>query len=240
MLQSTPQIIESFEDLQLEPRLVKAIQKAGFLHPTPVQSQGLATLLRGVDALISAPTGTGKTVCYAVPIIHQLLKDTTLEQSTQASNEMAQWKALVLVPTKELAFQVTEAFQTLNRYNSIRTLALLQKQPVSWHKVALTHILVTTPATLQHLLQQKVYSMSRLKWLIVDEADLLFSFGYEQDMQKILASVPAHVQCVFVSATLDTDMHQFLRYFQDQRQGTFQKVRRRKMLLLLLLLTEMR
>jgi len=224
MLQSTPQIIESFEDLQLEPRLVKAIQKAGFLHPTPVQSQGLATLLRGVDALISAPTGTGKTVCYAVPIIHQLLKDTTLEQSTQASNEMAQWKALVLVPTKELAFQVTEAFQTLNRYNSIRTLALLQKQPVSWHKVALTHILVTTPATLQHLLQQKVYSMSRLKWLIVDEADLLFSFGYEQDMQKILASVPAHVQCVFVSATLDTDMHQFLRYFQDQRQGTFQKI----------------
>ncbi|GJQ14384.1 hypothetical protein GpartN1_g6175.t1 [Galdieria partita] len=217
--------IESFDELQLEPRLLKAIQRAGFLHPTPVQCQGLPCLLRGTDTLISAPTGTGKTVCYAVPIIHQMLKeDSTIDSVSMSSRNVAQWKALVLVPTKELAYQVTATFQLLNRYSSIRTLALLQREPSSWQKVALAHILVTTPATLQHLLQQGTYSMASLKWLVVDEADLLFSFGYEQDMQKILSNVPAQVQSVFVSATLDKDMHHFLRLFEDKRH-TMQQIR---------------
>ncbi|EME27917.1 ATP-dependent RNA helicase [Galdieria sulphuraria] len=212
--------IDSFDELQLEPRLVKAIQRAGFLHPTPVQCQGLPCLLGGKDALISAPTGTGKTVCYAVPIIHQLLKEeSTMDPNSTSFHDGMQWEALVLVPTKELAYQVTATFQLLNRYNSIRTLALLQKQPSSWQKVALTHILVTTPATLLHLLQQGTYSIKNLKWLVVDEADLLFSFGYEQDMQKILPSIPAKVQSVFVSATLDKETYHFLRHFEDKRHA---------------------
>lgn len=211
---------ESFDELQLEPRLMKALLKEGFLHPTPVQRQGLPCLLGGTDALISAPTGSGKTLCYAIPIIHRILKESTREQSVIPNNDNGvQWKALVLVPTKELAYQVTEAFRLLNRYNSIRTLALLHKQSSSWQKVAMSHILVTTPATLYHWLQQKMSSLASLQWMVVDEADLLFSFGYERDMEQILLHIPSHVQSVFVSATLDREMHHLLGYFQEKRHA---------------------
>eukprot|EP00871_Galdieria_phlegrea_P001868 jgi/Galph1/2682/GphlegSOOS_G1332.1 len=214
--------IDSFEDLGLDPRLLKAIWKAGFLYPTPVQRQGLPCLLGGKDALISSPTGTGKTVCYAVPVIQYLL--TQWEEQSKINVKQSDFsrslKALILVPTKELAHQVTGTFEQLNKHSGIRTLALLQKRTDLFRKVALTNILVTTPATFRSYLEEqnlRLTSIDSLRWLIVDEADLLFSFGYENDMNHILSSIPSHIQSVFVSATLDSDVNHFLQFFGAKR-----------------------
>lgn len=191
----------------LDPRVAKALtMNLGLERPTLVQSQGIPVALEGKDLLCRARTGSGKTLCYAVPMIQRLLA------WAEAKGAAAPMGGIVLVPTKELVVQVHGVITRLLAFcfDVLTAESLLSGQ--TYGKAELPTVLVTTPSSLLSLVKQRRSTMQPLsellKILVVDEADLMFSFGYEDDMKEMCAMLPATYQAMLVSATLSEEVEQ--------------------------------
>ncbi|KAJ3271169.1 ATP-dependent DNA/RNA helicase [Terramyces sp. JEL0728] len=191
----------SFESMDLDPRLLRAVAKLGYKSPTIVQETAIPLALDGKDILARAKTGSGKTAAYCIPIIQKILSKATL--STQA---------LILVPTRELAQQVTQNIKELCMYCtavvkvlnvSIGDTATKDQIPLLAEK---PQIIVSTPAKISEHLQTESVDLSDLESLVVDEADLILSYGYDEDVEKILAHLPQIYQSYLMSATLSPDV----------------------------------
>jgi ATP-dependent RNA helicase DDX56/DBP9 len=190
----------------LDRRVSKAVTKTlGLERPTLVQSRGIPVALEGKDLLCRARTGSGKTLCYSIPLIHRLLTD-----SEASSGSLSPLRGIILVPTKELVAQVHGVVMSLLSFcfDVISAAALLSGE--KYMKAELPTILVTTPSSLVLLLKQRKSSMqplaSTLKTFIIDEADLMFSFGYEDDMRSLCAYMPSTYQAMLFSATLSEEV----------------------------------
>ncbi|KAA0704286.1 putative ATP-dependent RNA helicase DDX56 [Triplophysa tibetana] len=193
-----------FHEMGLDDRMLKALADLGWAHPTLIQEKAIPLALEGKDLMARARTGSGKTAAYAVPVIQRILtsKQTVREQAV---------RALVLVPTKELGQQVQTMIRQLTAFCSrdvrvadISTTADLSAQkPILMEK---PDIVVGTPSRIQAHINAQNLTLSSLEVLVIDEADLLFSFGFEGDLKILLCHLPKIYQAYLMSATLNDEV----------------------------------
>ncbi|KAK4996929.1 ATP-dependent DNA/RNA helicase [Elasticomyces elasticus] len=202
---SVPKPISIFSGLGLDSRLLKAIAKEKFSKPTPIQAQAIPLALIGKDILARAQTGSGKTAAYLLPILHSILQRKALQNSSNRTT------ALILLPTKELASQVTKSIITFTSFcgQEIRAINITRKEDDEVQRAKLLEkpdIVVATPGRASSQMNASALSISDLTHLVIDEADLVLSYGYEDDLTNISTSLPKSVQTMLVSATLRTDL----------------------------------
>ncbi|WP_413494709.1 DEAD/DEAH box helicase [Shewanella baltica] len=204
-LSSSPESL-TFAELGLNSALLKALP-ATLAHPTRVQQLAIPAILAGRDLLALAQTGSGKTLAFGLPLLQQLL----LQQQTQLqgakSVQALNAQALVLVPTRELALQVTEVLQAVASQLSVslNIQLLCGGVPLEDQLVELTakpQVLVATPGRLLDLCKQSHISLDSIKHLVLDEADRLLEMGFWPDVQKLMAFMPKLKQTLLFSATL--------------------------------------
>ncbi|EPE31673.1 P-loop containing nucleoside triphosphate hydrolase [Glarea lozoyensis ATCC 20868] len=198
------QDVSTFSGLGLDSRLLQGISKQNFQAPTLVQSKAIPLALEGRDVLARAKTGSGKTAAYLLPIIHLILrrKQTTPTQTTSA---------LILVPTRELAEQVTKAVEAFAAFcvKDVRAVNLTQKVSDAVQRSLLADspdIVVATPARAAANLESSALSLENLAHLVIDESDLVLSYGYDEDLQNVAKIMPKGVQTVLMSATLTSEV----------------------------------
>lgn len=196
---------KTFESFGLDARLLQAISKVKYTKPTAVQTQAIPLVLEGKDVLAKSKTGSGKTAAYVLPILQSVLC------KKAASPKQKAVSALVLLPTRELAEQVYTSFTTFAAFCSkdVRSVNLTQRvSDAVLH--ALLHdapdILVSTPTRAIQNLNNGSISLLSLSHLVIDEADLVLSYGYENDINALAQAVPRGVQTILMSATLNTEV----------------------------------
>jgi len=185
----------SFSTFNLDPRLLQGIAALGFSAPTPVQSATIPTALTGRDILGSAETGTGKTAAYLLPILQKLL----------AIKPARQTRALVLVPTRELAIQVAEQAEALRKHTELRVAAIYGGVGMGAQENALrrgVEVIIATPGRLLDHIERKNVSFTGLQFLVLDEADRMLDVGFLPDIRRILKMLPRERQTMLFSATL--------------------------------------
>ncbi|MCP1102869.1 ATP-dependent RNA helicase DeaD [Aequitasia blattaphilus] len=197
-----------FESLNVKEELKRAVKDMGFVEATPVQSKSIAPMLEGRDMVVQAPTGTGKTCAFGIPIMEAMKEEDSFV------------KALILSPTRELAVQITNELMKLNKYmSSIRILAVYGGQSIDRQIMALRkkpQIIVATPGRLMDHMRRKTIRLDRLEQLILDEADEMLNMGFREDIDEILESVPKERQTVLFSATMSQDILRISnRYLTD-------------------------
>ncbi|CAH2032585.1 DEAD/DEAH box helicase [Trichlorobacter ammonificans] len=188
----------SFENLNLNPSLLKALTACGYSEPTPIQAQAIPQVLTGQDLLASAQTGTGKTAAFVLPALHRILANPAKPGRGP--------RVLVLTPTRELATQVTDAVRTYGRFMRIRSGAILGGMPYREQLQLLSSpvdLIVATPGRLIDHLERGRLSLNRLEMLILDEADRMLDMGFIEPVESIAAATPADRQTLLFSATLD-------------------------------------
>ncbi|KAI9672778.1 MAG: ATP-dependent DNA/RNA helicase [Alyxoria varia] len=204
--ETTSKKISSFTDFGLDHRLVQATAKERYANPTLVQTKAIPLVLQGKDVLARAKTGSGKTAAYVLPILHRVLR------RKNDSNKLHATSALVLVPTKELASQVTKAIASLTAFcpKQVETVNLTQQthdQALRAHLQSAPDVVVSTPARALQFLIESAFSINKITNLVIDEADLVLSYGYEDDLKSLVKLIPQGVQVLLASATLTTEVH---------------------------------
>ena len=189
----------SFEDLNLNSAIIKAISEAGYTAPTPIQKQAIPELIAGHDVMASAQTGTGKTAAFMLPALHLL--------ATPSQERSRGPRILVLTPTRELALQVSEAAKKYGKYlPRINVVSILGGMPYPLQNKLLSQpvdILVATPGRLIDHIQRGRIDFKRLQMLVLDEADRMLDMGFIDDVETIAAATPDTRQTLLFSATLD-------------------------------------
>lgn len=199
----------TFAEMGLDHRLLKAVAQMGFVHPTLVQDRCILLAMEGRDLLARANTGSGKTLAYCVPVIQNIL---THKQSSPATDHAQEVSAVILVPTRELVHQVRATFEKLLRYCSdvVRVVALEADAAFALQAVHLKDmpdILLSTPARLvEHCAKGSVVLKDTVRMLVIDEADLALSFGYEDDVKALVSYLPQVHQSILMSATLSPEI----------------------------------
>lgn len=186
-------MVSPFESLGLQPEFVQAVEKMGFIDPTPIQSSAIPLLLEGRDVIGQAQTGTGKTAAFMLPLLQKL------EPST------GKVQALVLAPTRELAKQVADAALLLAQKTRVKVLAVYGGQSYTIQTRALDRgvdVVVGTPGRLLDLIKQKKLGLHNVKMLILDEADEMLAMGFIDDVELILKELSEEKQIALFSATL--------------------------------------
>ncbi len=191
-----------FSSLGLIPSLVRAAGKVGYNTPTPIQSGAIPVILRGGDLLGAAQTGSGKTAAFALPLLQALLAP---------CGGPRQVRALVLVPTRELAAQVGEAIRKLAKHLPVPLKIAILFGGVSINPQMMglrggADIVVATPGRLLDLVEHNALKLSGVSMLVLDEADRLLDMGFSDEIGRILALLPAQRQTLFFSATFPADV----------------------------------
>ncbi|KAI9800014.1 MAG: ATP-dependent DNA/RNA helicase [Piccolia ochrophora] len=216
----------SFVDLGLDARLLQAVVKEQYSKPTPVQAKAIPLALQGKDVLARAKTGSGKTAAYLLPILHAALGQKSNPQYKKCTS------ALILVPTRELASQVHKAVESLTTFcaKDIRAVNLTLKVPEAVQRSMLADspdIVIATPARASSSVGSSALSLERLAFLVIDEADLVLSYGYDDDLQNVSTAVPKGVQTFLMSATLTNEIEILKRLFcRDPVVLTFEEEER--------------
>ena len=199
----------SFKALGLPSTLVEILEKQEYKAPYPIQKVAVPVILKGRDVLGIAPTGSGKTASYVLPVLSRL------QQSKESKNR--QVDVLVLVPTRELAEQVKEVFVLFEKglEHSVPIMAVYGGVSINPQMKALfgISVLVATPGRLLDLVASNAVQFNKLETLILDEADKLLNLGFKEEMNKIVALLPKKRQNLLFSATLNEkveEIHQFL------------------------------
>ncbi|MDT4963740.1 MAG: ATP-dependent helicase DeaD [Pseudonocardiales bacterium] len=197
----------SFADLALRPELQRALDALGYEEPTPIQRETIPPLLAGRDLLGQAATGTGKTAAFALPLLQRLSRGKRHPQ------------ALVLVPTRELAIQVSEAIHRYGRELGARVLPIYGGQPILRQIRALEagiDVVVATPGRAIDHLSRRTLKMGDLRVVVLDEADEMLDMGFAEDIEAILQAVPDERQTVLFSATMPSRINGLVkRYLND-------------------------
>ena len=193
----------SFPSLGLIEPLLRAVAARNYSSPTPIQTEAIPAILRGSDVQASAQTGSGKTAAFALPIL-QHLATTRRERGRFV-------RALILVPTRELAAQIGESFRNYARFlpEPIKTLVVYGGVSINPQMMALgggADVIVATPGRLLDLIDHNAVSLSAVSTLVLDEADRLFEFGFTDEFNRILNLLPARRQNLLFSATFPAEV----------------------------------
>ncbi|KAF9430146.1 ATP-dependent DNA/RNA helicase [Entomortierella beljakovae] len=201
----------TFDDLGLDDRLLRGLAKLNFTKPTPVQAKSIPLALAGKDILAKARTGSGKTAAFMLPLIHKILaaKDSLPANSPDATAT----RGLVLVPTVELAGQVTAFTNNIllfcGRAVSVLNIAGKQNESVQQPLLATKpDIIVSTPSKILAQLKMNAIDLkTHFQTLVIDEADLVCNYDYEEDVKELLTFLPKIYQSFLMSATLGDDVN---------------------------------
>lgn len=189
----------TFEELGLHRSLLKAVTEEGYSEPTPIQQKAIPIILKEKDLVGCAQTGTGKTAAFAIPIIHYL------HSVIGSSKRTKQIRCLVVTPTRELAIQIGESFDTYSKYTNLRQITVYggvsQINQVDQLKKG-ADILIATPGRLLDLHKQNFINLDHLHHLVLDEADLMLDMGFINDVRKIIKLTPENRQTLLFSATM--------------------------------------
>lgn len=189
----------TFSDLHLIKNIQQALQEEGYENPTPIQEQAIPIILEGTDLVGCAQTGTGKTAAFAIPILNYL------HRICGSSSKRKLIRTLVVTPTRELAIQIDESFNTYGKYTNIRSMVVFggvnQTPQVDQLKKGID-ILIATPGRLLDLHKQGFISLDDLHFLVLDEADQMLDMGFINDVKKIVKLVPENRQTLLFSATM--------------------------------------
>ncbi|MDZ7889491.1 MAG: DEAD/DEAH box helicase [Pseudomonas sp.] len=187
----------TFASLGLIEPLQRALDELDYKIPTPVQAQAIPAVLAGRDLMAAAQTGTGKTAGFALPLLQRLM----MEGPEVASNSV---RALVLVPTRELAEQVHESFRTYGQHLPLRTYAVYGGVSINPQMMKLRKgidVLVATPGRLLDLFRQNAVKFNQLQTLVLDEADRMLDLGFADELRAVYAALPKKRQTLLFSAT---------------------------------------
>ncbi|MEA2290184.1 MAG: ATP-dependent helicase DeaD [Solirubrobacteraceae bacterium] len=185
----------SFADLSLRPELLRALSDLGYEEPTPIQREAIPPVLEGHDVLGQAATGTGKTAAFALPVLQRL----------SGEGRGGAPMALVLVPTRELAMQVSEAIHRYGRELGARVLPIYGGQPIGRQLKALQRgvdVVVATPGRAVDHIGRGTLALGAVEMLVLDEADEMLDMGFAEDIETILEATPRERQTVLFSATM--------------------------------------
>jgi superfamily II DNA/RNA helicase len=196
---------QSFRELGVSAPVVAALAARSIHHPFSIQELVLPDALEGLDVLVRSPTGSGKTLAFALPIV---------ERTTPDDGRPA---ALVLVPTRELAAQVTEAFEALAVAKGLRVAAAYGGVPIrsQANRIKSAHILVATPGRLEDLATRRLVDLSKVRSFVLDEADRMLDMGFQPQVDKLVCRLPRNRQTMFFSATLDGHVGDLARAYTN-------------------------
>ena len=193
----------AFKKLELIEPILKALSAEGYTTPTPIQAQSIPLILEKRDLLGCAQTGTGKTAAFAIPILQLLHEDKTPVRGPR------QIKVLVLTPTRELAIQIDESFESYGKFTGLAHTVIfggvsqLNQTNILRRGV---DILVATPGRLLDLISQGFIDLKYLKIFVLDEADRMLDMGFIHDVKRIITKLPAKRQTLFFSATMPPEI----------------------------------
>ena len=202
-----------FEELSLSKSIQRAVFEEGYTSPTPIQEKAIPFILAGKDLVGCAQTGTGKTAAFAIPIIHNL------HRMVGSSKKTKEIRCLVVTPTRELAVQIGESFDTYGKYTNLRQLTIFggvsQVAQVDQLKKGID-ILIATPGRLLDLKKQGFIDFDSLHYLVLDESDLMLDMGFINDVRKIVKLVPTNRQTLLFSATMPMAIRELADTFLNQ------------------------
>ncbi len=196
-----------FADLGLGPEILKAVEEAGYLQPTPIQEQAIPVVLMGRDVLGVAQTGTGKTAGFTLPMIEILA-------GSRAKARMP--RSLILAPTRELASQVAENFEKYGKYHRLTMAKLIGGESFSDQEKLLDRgvdVLIATPGRLLDLYERGRILLNDVKILVIDEADRMLDMGFIPDVERIVSWLPKIRQTLFFSATMAPEIRRLADAF---------------------------
>ncbi|RDA88204.1 hypothetical protein CP532_6821 [Ophiocordyceps camponoti-leonardi (nom. inval.)] len=196
--------VKSFSDFGLDARLLQAVSEQKLVKPTLVQRKAIPMALDGHDVLCRAKTGSGKTAAYVLPVLAGILKRKTAEPHAAAVS------GLILVPTRELADQVFKVVERFAAYcaKDVQVIKLTDKLSDAVQRSLLStspDLVISTPARAWHHVKSDL-DLSKLSYLVLDEADLLLSYGYDKDLESLSWSLPKGIQTIMMSATLTAEI----------------------------------
>jgi superfamily II DNA/RNA helicase len=186
-------LLDTFPALGVSPEVAKALLSKGILAPFPIQSMVVPDAMAGRDVLARSKTGSGKTLAFALPLVERV------------DPSGARPSVLILVPTRELAVQVTEDFDGIAQVKGLRVASVYGGVGIrdQARAAARAHILVATPGRMEDLAQRRLVSLDQVSVLILDEADRMLDMGFQPQVDRLVRRLPAKRQTMFFSATLD-------------------------------------
>ena len=190
-------IKSNFTDYQLTQELLKAIDLLSFKSPTRVQQQVIPAVLENKNLIVKSQTGSGKTAAFAIPICELINWDENKPQ------------ALVITPTRELAMQVKEDFFNIGRFKRLKVAEIYGKSPFNNQAKELkqkTHVVVGTPGRLIDHLQRETLELSKIRYLVIDEADEMLNMGFIEQVENIITRLPKECVKILLSATMPKDI----------------------------------
>ncbi|MCF0063186.1 DEAD/DEAH box helicase [Dyadobacter chenwenxiniae] len=188
-----------FEDYHIAPEIKRSLDAAGLKKPTDIQFKAIPAIMKGEDVLAIAQTGTGKTAAFAIPVIDKLHKQ-------KVSSRAEDIKCVVMVPTRELAIQITEVFTKLAQYTRVKAFSVfggVEQGPQIAQLEKGIDVLVSTPGRMFDLVSQGYIKLDRIEILILDEADHMLDLGFIKDIQDLIKFLPKSRQTLFFSATIN-------------------------------------
>jgi len=194
---------ESFAALGVSAKLIAALEAHGISAPFQIQTRAIPPALAGTDLLAKSPTGSGKTLAFAVPLVER------------APLDDARPAALVLVPTRELALQVSEEIAVLARVRGMKVATVYGGVSIRPQANAArdAHVIVATPGRLQDLLDRRLITLDAVEILVLDEADRMLDMGFKPQVDRIVKRLPRERQTMFFSATLDGEVGELARSY---------------------------
>ncbi|MEH7462276.1 DEAD/DEAH box helicase [Bacillus thuringiensis] len=197
---------QSFNDYALSKEIVRALASLQYEKPTEVQEKVIPIALEKKDLVVKSQTGSGKTASFGIPLC-----------------EMVEWEenkpqALILTPTRELAVQVKEDITNIGRFKRIKATAVYGKSPFARQKLELkqkTHIVVGTPGRVLDHIEKGTFSLERLKYLVIDEADEMLNMGFIDQVEAIIDELPTNRMTMLFSATLPEDVENLSRTYME-------------------------
>lgn len=202
-----------FEDLSLSKSIQRAVFEEGYTQPTPIQEKSIPIILSGKDLVGCAQTGTGKTAAFAIPIIHNL------HRMVGSSKKAKVIRCLVVTPTRELAVQIGQSFDTYGKYTNLKQLTIFggvsQVPQVEQLKKGID-VLIATPGRLLDLNKQGFIDFDDLHYLVLDESDLMLDMGFINDVKKIVKLVPTNRQTLLFSATMPLAIRELSETFLNK------------------------
>jgi len=196
--------LEKFKALGISDKAIRALSEMGFEEPTPIQLQGIPTLLEGKDMIGQAQTGTGKTAAFGVPLL----------QKVQPALDSIQ--GIVLTPTRELAIQVAEELNRICQFTDVHALPIYGGQDIQRQIRALKRhpqIIVATPGRLMDHMERRTIRLQDITMVVLDEADEMLNMGFVEDIEKILNTTPNERQTVLFSATMPRQIQNLAQRF---------------------------
>lgn len=188
-----------FSEYHIAPEIKKSIDELGFKRPTDIQFKAIPSILKLEDVMAIAQTGTGKTAAFAIPVVNLLF-------NRKNRNNTEGIKCVVMVPTHELAIQITEVFETISKYTNIKIAGIyggVSQDPQIKKLNDGVDIIIATPGRLFDLVSQRFIKLRSVEILILDEADHMLDLGFYKDIKELTTYIPQHRQTLFFSATIN-------------------------------------